>query len=293
MKLSNLSPLLEAAQKGGYGVGSFSARSTYLIDAILKGAEATNSPVIVQMSANEFKWFDVTATEFAKAFYRVKDFYTIPAALHLDHTKDLEVIREAIDSGFTSVMIDASHLPFEENVELTKKTVAMAHPKGVSVEAELGNIGGADKLETGCDITLFTKPEEAKLFAELTNVDALAVSIGSAHGVYPVANPAIDFERLREIRSLIATPLVLHGGSGLPSATVERAIALDGIGGVSKINIATDLELAFLKAMGGLSRMTNSQINALSPDLLETGSKAVIEVVKNRICEYLHSANHA
>ena len=293
MKLSNLNPLLKAAQKGGYGVGSFSARSTFLIEAILRGAEVKQSPVIVQMSANEFKWFDVTATEFARAFYAVKDQYSIPAALHLDHTKDLSVIAEAIEAGFTSVMIDASHLPFEENAEMSRKVVEMAHPRGISVEAGLGNIGGADKLENGCDTTLFTKPDEAKKFVEQTGVDALAVSIGSAHGVYPVANPAIDFDRLREIRTLVDIPLVLHGGSGLPSETVQRAIALDGMGGVSKINIATDLELCFLSAMGGLSRMSNREINALPQDLLETGSRAVQAVVEDRICHYLHSDHRA
>lgn len=293
MKLGNLSSVLVNAVKNGYGVGSFSPRSTFLIEPVLKAAQSCNSPIIIQMSANEFNWFDVTAKEFAEAFYRAKDLVDIPAVLHLDHTKDIEVIKQAIEAGFTSVMIDASHLPYEENIALSKEVVALAHPRGVSVEAELGSIGGADKLETGSDTTLFTDPKQAKDFIERTGVDALAVSVGTAHGVYLVKNPTIDFDRLKAIRQLTDTPLVLHGGSGLSTEVIERAINLDGIGGVSKINIATDLEIAFLAAMKGRSRMTNAQINELPTEELQAGGEAVMRVVEEKIRNYVHSQNRA
>ncbi len=288
--LSNLNPLLQSAMEKGYGVGSFSARSTFLIPYVIRAAERQKSPLIVQISANEFNWFQIKPKEFAEAFYRLE--VSVPVCLHLDHTKDIDTIKDAIDAGFTSVMIDASHLSFQENVALTKQVVALAHEKGVSVEAELGNIGGADKLETGQDTTLFTKPDEALEFVKQTQVDALAVSIGTAHGVYPVKNPTIHFDLLTEIRSLIDTPLVLHGGSGLPPETVKRAILLDGRKGVSKINIATDLEQAFLAAMDK-TRMLNAEINTLPQALLEKGAEAVMQVVEDKIQNFLFSANKA
>ncbi len=293
MKLSNLTPVLTKAAEGGYGVGSFSARSTFLIQAVLDAAEAQKSPVIVQISSNEFNWFGITPAEFARRFYEIKDNYTIPAVLHLDHTKDIAVIRDAIEAGFTSVMIDQSAQPFEENVRLTREVVELAHPRGVSVEAELGNIGGADKLETGEDTTLYTDPQQAKRFVELTGVDALAVSIGTAHGVYPVKDPKLDFDRLKEIRSLVKVPLVLHGGSGLPEDTVRKAIHLDGKGGVTKINIATDLELKFREVLGEPERLTNAQINAIPMERLEPAGKAVQALVEDRIRSYVMSAGRA
>ena len=293
MILSNLTPVLAKAASEGYGVGSFSARSTYLIEAVLDAAQAKNSPVIVQISANEFGWFGITPAQFAKRFYEIKDRYSIPAVLHLDHTRDVAVIRDATDAGFTSVMIDQSAQPFEENARITREVVELAHPRGVSVEAELGSIGGADKLETGEDKTLYTDPEQARLFVEQTGVDALAVSIGSAHGVYPVKNPKLDFDRLRAIRELVCVPLVLHGGSGLPEETVKRAISLDGKGGVTKINIATDLELCFRKVLGEPERLTNAQIDAISPERLAPAGKAVQALVEDRIENYVMSAGRA
>ena len=260
---------------------------------MLDAAQAKNSPVIVQISANEFGWFGITPAQFAKRFYEIKDRYSIPAVLHLDHTRDVAVIRDAIDAGFTSVMIDQSAQPFEENARITREVVELAHPRGVSVEAELGSIGGADKLETGEDKTLYTDPEQARLFVEQTGVDALAVSIGSAHGVYPVKNPTLDFDRLRAIRELVCVPLVLHGGSGLPEETVKRAISLDGKGGVTKINIATDLELCFRKVLGEPERLTNAQIDAISPERLAPAGKAVQALVEDRIENYVMSAGRA
>lgn len=288
MKIIPITEMLKKAEQGGYGVGSFSARNTYLIDAVLQAAENTGSPVIVQISANEFNWFQVTAKEFADRFYQVADRYQVEAVLHLDHTKELSVIRDAIDAGFTSVMIDASQKEFEDNIRITREVVEYAHAKAVAVEAELGRIGATDKVETDNDESLYTDPAQAEEFVERTGVDTLAVSIGTAHGVYPVKNPKIDFKRLQDIRSRITIPLVLHGGSGLPAETVRKAISIPG-GGVSKINIATDLEQAFLGSLG-CQRKTNAEIWQMDRSALEAAAEQVRKVVEEKIVFFAGSA---
>lgn len=288
MKIVPITEMLKKAEREAYGVGSFSARNTYLIDAVLRAAEHTESPVIVQISANEFNWFAVTAKEFADRFYQVADNYRVEAVLHLDHTRESAIIKDAIDAGFTSVMIDASQKEFEENIRITREVVEYAHAKGVAVEAELGRIGATDKVETDNDESLYTDPDEAAEFVARTGVDTLAVSVGTAHGVYPVKNPTIDFGRLKAIRSRISIPLVLHGGSGLPAETVQQAITIPG-GGVSKINIATDLELAFLGSLG-CQRKTNAEIWQMDAKALEAAAREVQKVVEEKIIHFVRSA---
>lgn len=288
MELVKVTQMLREAEQGGYGVGAFSARNTFLIEYVLRAAQAQRSPVIVQISANEFNWFQVTAKEFADRFYEICGNFEGKAALHLDHTRDLETIKAAIDAGFTSVMIDASRKSFEENVELTRQVVLYAHERNVEVEAELGRIGATDKIETENDESLYTVPEEAREFVERTGADTLAVSVGTAHGVYPVKNPKIDFERLSRIRAQVDIPLVLHGGSGLPADTVQRAITICG-GGVSKINIATDLEQAFLKSLN-CERKLNSEIRNLDPAALAKAGEAVQAVVEDKMANFVKSA---
>jgi len=221
----------------------------------------------------------------------LKDQFTIPVVLHLDHTKDLARIKEVIDAGFTSVMIDASALEFNDNIALTRQVVEYAHAKGVSVEAELGRILTTDKLETDSDSLLYTVPEEAAEFVRRTGVDALAVSVGSAHGVYMVKDPKIDYERIEQIRKLIDTPLVLHGGSGLPAKTVLKAITLPS-GGVSKINIATDIEIEFQRVLN-VKRMPDADVWKIDPARLAEAGKAVQALVEDRIVNFLHSNGHA
>lgn len=288
MKIVPVSEMLQEARQHGYGVGSFSPRNTYLIEAVLKAAQAKNSPVIVQISANEFNWFQVSSKEFAKRFYELADQFTVKAALHLDHTKDIAIIKEAIDAGFNSVMIDASAQILEDNIRITKEVVEYAHTKNVEVEAELGKIGATDKIETDNDQMLYTDPAEAEEFVARTGVDTLAVSIGTAHGVYPVKNPKIDLERLSEIRNRVSIPLVLHGGSGLPAETVLEAIRIPN-GGVSKINIATDLEQAFLRSLG-CERMLNQEILNYDVKALKKAALEVQKVVEEKIEHFVCSA---
>jgi ketose-bisphosphate aldolase len=291
MKIMTLKEMLPIAQNHHYGIGTFSPRNTFLIEAILQAAENTQSPVIVQISSNELGWFDCSAKTFADRFYALKDRFTIPAVLHLDHTKDLGRIKEAIEAGFTSVMIDASALEFNENVAITREVVEYAHARGVSVEAELGRILATDKIETDADSLLYTVPEEAAEFVSKTGVDALAVSVGSAHGVYPVKDPKIDYERIELIRKLISTPLVLHGGSGLPAKTVQKAITLPS-GGVSKINIATDLEIEFQRILQ-VSRMPDVDVWKIDAAKLAEAGKAVQALVEDRIVNFLQSNGRA
>ena len=293
MKYAQILSLWRNAQAGGYALGSFSPRNTFLIDPIISAAENAHSPVMVQISSNEMRWFDIAPYEFAEAYRRRAAKAKAPVILHLDHTYDFDTIRAAVEAGFDSVMIDGSKLPFNENVALTRQVCEYAHARGRAVEGELGNIGGADKLETGGDEQLYTVPEQALEFVRRTGVDALAVSVGTAHGVYPTANPKIDFERLRSIRRLIPdTPLVLHGGSGLPCDTVRRAITLDGDGGIVKLNIATDLELIFQRIMG-IQRIPNREVLALDPDRLALANTEIRKYAEERMHEYLFSAGKA
>lgn len=293
MKRAEILEQFALARKGAYALGSFSPRNTVLIDAVIGAAEKMHSPAMVQMSSNEMRWFDVEPRVFADAFRARAQGASVPVILHLDHTYDYEVIVKAVEAGFDSVMIDGSKLPFEENIALTRKVVDYAHAHDVAVEGELGNIGGADKLETGGDTSLYTVPAQALEFVQRTGVDTLAVSVGTAHGVYPTSNPTIDFARLAEIRDLIPeTPLVLHGGSGLPMATVQHAIHMDGKGGIAKLNIATDLELIFQRVLH-VSRMPNAEVVKLDPAGLAQAVKEVQAFVENRMETYLFSAGKA
>ena len=292
--VQNLTKLLEDATKNRYAVGSFSARYTKLIKPIIQAAVNTNSPAIVQLSEKEVIRHKVGVKEFADEFYRVvKELDPkVPLALHLDHTKTLDVIREAMDAGFTSVMIDASEMDYADNVAVTKEVVAMAHPRNITVEAELGKIGTTDFVETDHDEELYTDPKEAKSFCEETNVDCLAVSVGTAHGVYTVRQPKVDYARLEEINKLTQTPLVLHGGSGVPSEMVTKAAQMP-TGGVSKVNIATDLELAMLAVVGKEGHLTEAELNSYSDEMIEKSQEAVRLLVEDKIENYLGSANKA
>jgi fructose-bisphosphate aldolase class II len=285
---------LPVAERGGYALGSFSPRYVAMIRPALLAAAACRSPLIVQISSNEFRRYGVTAAAFAAEFYRqlAAERIAVPVVLHLDHTRDLATIKDAIAAGFTSVMIDASELPFAENLAQSRAVVEYAARFGVSVEAELGRIGTTDRIETDDDTELYTDPDEAAEFVARSGVDALAVSVGTAHGVYTVRQPKIDFARLAAIRARCACHLVLHGGSGVPAAMVRAAIALPG-GGVSKVNIATDLELAALAALGRAERLSDADMAALPPAQIAAARAAVQATVEDKMRNFLGSAGRA
>ncbi len=290
----NLKYLLQKAEKGGFAIGAFSPRYIPVIRAVLRAGQQTQSPVIVQIAQVELKWYQYPLAEFAQAFWDQFEAErpTVPVGLHLDHTQDFDLIKEAIACGFTSVMIDASAKPLPENIAITCRVVEYAHARGVSVEAELGRIGAADFIESYADEELFTDPAEAEEFVSATGVDALAVSVGTAHGVYTLRQPRVDVERIKAIRARTPVHLVLHGGSGTPRELIAPAIHLTG-GGISKINIATDLELALLKALGRENRLTNEEMKAVSEKDLLPGLVAVKSVVEDKIIHFLGSQDHA
>ncbi len=289
-----LREVLPRAEAGGYAVGSFSPRYTAMIRPVLRAGQRARTPLIVQISANEFRWFNSQPGEFAGEFYAAlrDEGITVPVVLHLDHTKDPAIIADAIEAGFTSVMIDRSEMVLAENIARTREVVAYAHARGVSVEAELGRIFSSDQVETEADEELYTVPAEAAQFASETGVDALAVSVGTAHGVYMVRRPHIDYDRLRAIRSLTPVSLVLHGGSGVPAEMIRAAIGLPG-GGVSKVNIATDLEQAMLASLGRTERTTNAELEALPAESRSIAAAAVEAQVREKIDHFLLSAGRA
>lgn len=168
---------------------------------------------------------------------------TVPVAIHLDHGSSFEKCKEAIDAGFTSVMIDASHHPFEENVETTKKVVEYAHARNVSVEAELGTVGGQED-DVIAEGVIYADPAECKHLVEATGIDCLAPALGSVHGPYK-GEPNLGFAEMEQVRDFTGVPLVLHGGTGIPTADIEKAISL----GTSKINVNTENQIEFTKAV--------------------------------------------
>lgn len=285
-----LAPVLATATEHGFAVGSFAPRYTSMIRPILRAGQNLESPIIVQISQREMERYGISPAEFGDAFKEALDQEqpSVPVVLHLDHTFELPVIEAAIDAGFTSVMMDGSALSFEENVEISRQATEIAHRRGVSIEAELGKIGTTDFVETDDDVELYTDPGEAALFVDRTGVDALAVSVGTAHGHYVVRQPKVDLDRLQLIRQATSVHLVLHGGSGVPAKMIQEAVSLPG-GGISKVNIATDIEAALLAAIGRSERMSNLQCSTLPLNERRLAEQAVEELVSEKITAYLLS----
>ncbi|AEB76718.1 tagatose bisphosphate family class II aldolase [Clostridium botulinum] len=231
------------AQKGKYAIPAFNIHNLETIQVVVETANEMKSPVILAATPGTIN--------FAKKDYLLSIIATaannseVPIAFHLDHHKDFNMIKEAIDLGCKSVMIDASDLPYEENIKKVQEVVKYAHKFDVSVEAELGNlVGQEDDLIVEDGKSQLTDPNMAKDFAERTGIDTLAVAIGTAHGVYK-SEPKLDYERLKAIREVVDIPLVLHGASGVPAESVKKCIEL----GICKVNIATELKIPFSNAM--------------------------------------------
>ncbi len=239
MGLVPMADILEKANKEYYAVGGFNINNMEFLQGIIWAAEETDSPLILQASEGAIKYIGMDyVMNMVKA--AVKDTH-IPVALHLDHGSSFDVIMRCIREGFSSVMFDGSKYPFQENIKLTKEVVKAAHSVGVTVEAELGKIGGAeDDVVVEDRDAKFTNPDEAEEFVEKTGVDALAIAIGTAHGVYK-GKPELDFDRLDKINSLLNMPLVLHGASGVPEEAVRKAVTM----GINKVNVNTAFQQAF------------------------------------------------
>lgn len=239
MKLVPMSEILKLGREKNIGYGGYVFWSTEVARAAVEAGNETGLPVILMIGQTEVDMlggFESTMRSVELATMGAQ----VPVALHLDHALTYEACAEAIRVGFSSVMIDASSKPFEENIALTKKVVERAHPAGVTVEGELGRLVGEEgAIAVKGPEAAQTDPEEAKIFVERTGIDCLAVSVGTQHGQYKF-EPKLNFDRLAKIREMVDVPLVLHGGSGTPLSQVQKAIRM----GINKINICTDIILA-------------------------------------------------
>lgn len=275
MPLVPVKELLKRAEEGKYAVGAFNVNNMELVQAILAAAEAEKAPVIMQASQGAIKYAGI---EYIYALASLAaSLSTVPVALHLDHGTSFEQCMKCIRVGFTSVMIDGSKFPMEENIALTNKVLEVARATGVSVEAELGKIGGTeDDIHVDERDAFFTDPEEARYFVEKTGVDSLAVAIGTAHGQYK-GIPQLDFPRLEKIVSLVKIPIVLHGSSGVPDEAVQEAIRL----GVRKVNIDTNIREAFTAACRQVLDNNPKEIDPRK--VLGPAREAATQVIREKI----------
>lgn len=271
--------LFKEAVNSDYAIGAFNISNREFLIAIILAAKEANSPLIIQASESTVKFLGF---DYISHLIRFADKFSenIPIAFHLDHSRRLETIIGAIRAGFTSIMYDGSHLPFEENVNNTKEIVKISKAVGIPVEGEIGKIGGVEE-DIKEDRIIYTEVEDAVRFYELTGVTSLAIAIGTAHGMQK-KNAKINFQRLEEIHSkLPGVPLVLHGSSGVPKEDIKTAIRL----GIKKVNIATELKMAM--ASGIKKILDNGTIEPR--DYLEEGINSVKKEVLNNI-EILGSA---
>lgn len=238
--LMNMKDLLTVAQKNHFAVPAFNIGSDQLLKAVMKTVKELKSPVILEMSPDEFNF--VGYAQIQAMLYEAAH-TDVPVCIHLDHGDSYETVVRAIQAGMTSVMIDASKLPYEENVAITKKVVETAHIANVSVESELGTIGTTgNSIEGGTEGVVYTVPEEAKQFIEDTGIDTFACAIGTAHGIYPKdMKPKLRIDILKDITDQVSVPLVLHGGSSNKDEEIAEAVK----NGICKINISSDIKVAF------------------------------------------------
>ena len=243
--LINMKELLTVAQENGFAVPAFNIGSGQILKAVVESANERQAPVILAIHPDELSFLE---DSFIASCIEEANKSTVPMVIHLDHGGTFEQVLRAIRCGFTSVMIDASHMPYEENIAITKKVVEVAHPLNVSVESELGTIGTTGTtgtyLEGGANKIIYTDPELAKDFVDRTGVDSLAVAIGTAHGIYPKGmKPELKLDLLKVLRQKVEVPLVLHGGSSNSDKEIAESVTL----GISKINISSDLKAAYYK----------------------------------------------
>lgn len=280
--LVSATEMINKAHEGHYAIGAFNINNMEWIKAILLGCEAKQSPVILGVSEGAAKYMCgyKNAVDMVKNIMEFNNI-TVPVAIHLDHGS-YEGAKKAIEAGFTSVMFDGSHYPIEENIAKSKELIELAHSKGISIECEVGGIGGEeDGVVSAGELA---DPNECKTIAEL-GVDFLAAGIGNIHGKYPANWAGLSFERLEEIQAVTnGKPLVLHGGSGIPADQIAKAISL----GVSKINVNTELQLEFAAATRAYIEAGKDQEGkGYDPrKLLAPGAKAITEKVKAMMTQF-------
>ncbi len=275
MVLATNAEILNKAMKGKYAVGAFNANNMEMILAIVETAEEENSPVIIQASQGAIKYagLDMIVSMVRPLATKSK----VPISLHLDHGTDFAQNVQCLRAGFTSLMFDGSSLPFDKNVEITKKICEIAHPVGVSVEAELGKIAGTeDNISVSQVEALMTDPEEAKKFVEMTKVDNLAVAVGSVHRML-TRTATLDIKRIEAIRDKVNIPLVLHGASGVSDEAVKEGVKA----GICKINIATELNKRFTQ---GFAQALKDNPNEVDPrKFLKVAKSGVKDAVREKM----------
>lgn len=243
MPLVSPLPYIGKARERGTAIAAFNIHNLETLQAVVEGASRLRAPVIIQTSPGTLR--HVGLEYVAACCKTAADIHDIPIALHMDHCREFDTLVRCLRAGYTSLMVDASHLPFEENAALTRRVAQMSHAAGVPVESELGRVGGVeDELSVDEREAAMTRPDEAAQFVGLTGIDTLAISIGTAHGMYR-GEPRLDFERLSAIRARVDVPLVLHGASGVPDAAVREAVSR----GIAKVNIATEIKLPMAAAI--------------------------------------------
>lgn len=289
MPLVSGTEIFKAARKGGYAVGAFNTNNLEWTQALLEAAQAKNAPVLIQTSMGAAKYmggYKVVKNLVENLIESMN--ITVPVVLHLDHGT-YEAALECIEAGYTSVMFDGSHLPFEENLEKAKDVVAKAHAKGVSVECEVGSIGGEEDGVIGAGE--LADIEECKQIVA-TGIDFLACGIGNIHGVYPENWQGLAFDHLQAIADAVGhdVPLVLHGGSGIPQEQIEKAIKM----GVSKVNVNTEFQLSFAKATREyIEAGKDLEGKGFDPRrLLAPGKAAIVKDAEEHI-DWFGSANKA
>lgn len=274
-KVLNTKEMLLNAKKDGYAVPAFNIHNLETIQVVVEAASSLRSPVILAGTPGTFSY---AGRDYIQAIVETAaKKYDIPIALHLDHHENIQDIKESVLLGTKSVMIDASHHPFEENIKIVKEVVDFAHSYGATVEAELGRLGGQeDDLIVDEADSYYTDPIAAKEFVERTGIDSLAVAIGTAHGLYK-SEPKLDFERLAQIKQVIDIPLVLHGASGISVTDVRKCIDL----GCCKVNIATELKIPFSE---NIRKYLTEHLDANDPrKYVQPAKEAMRQVVIDKI----------
>lgn len=275
MTLQSTTPMLELAKKEGYGIVAFNVHSFDSIFWVLEAAAKLDSPVILQTTVGTVE--SLGADNIVQVVKAAAEHYRVPTGLHLDHCTDYEVIKQAVRAGYTSIMIDASMHPFEENMKQVQRVMELTNGLNINVEAELGKVGGVeDNIVVNEEDAEKAVPTECQEFVKLTKVPTLAPAIGTAHGIYK-GDPIIDFERIEKIASLTDVPLVLHGGSAVPAADVKKCVAL----GMSKVNVSTELKNAYSEA---IKQHFADYPESLDPRAyLQKAKDAAIELAQSKI----------
>lgn len=279
MPLVSMKDMLNKALNEKYAVGQFNINNLEWTQAILAAAQEEQSPVILGVSEGAARHMSGFKTVVKIVEGLIEDMkITVPVAIHLDHGSSFEKCKEAIDAGFTSVMIDASHHSFAENISITKQVVEYAHARSVSVEAELGTVGGQEDDVVSNGI-IYADPTECKKMVSETGIDCLAPALGSVHGPYK-GEPKLGFNEMEEICKLTGIPLVLHGGTGIPTEHIKKAIAR----GTSKINVNTENQISFTKAVRAF--LANDSVAYDPRKYIVPGREAIKETVVGKIREF-------